>query len=416
MAWEAGQEEDWGGDDGAMGYFDAGQDVWEVDFQTDAAFDGFGDFGFGEFGAVEAGQDGGRRPARRREMALPQSNVEQARKEERRVSRLSMDAYSYLRQSKEESHGPLNRPTRKLRNFQVEEEENEYQRRKQREKEEYDEMVRQQRSSHSAEHLAYLRQQELLAAERNRELREMEERRHLREEEFKRQKEAAVRARREREAALRETQRMLDEMALKKKSEAAAEPDEEDEEEISEEQLIEKQKQILLMERELQEKKAALEAKLGTRSYEPLENEFETSQDPSSGRAPPQQGALKFVVNPGWGIDSIAPKSGGPLNLVQIRKLIHLPHAPSLNEERTVILVVLSDHSFLCVQEPAGLRLLFPPCENDKVMWGPALARTYETMFSLRFDDLGPFYMLGESQSEAKYWMKMFAPPTMPEF
>jgi hypothetical protein len=291
------------------------------------------------------------------------------------------------------------------KSFQVEETEDEYRLRKQREKEEYDELVRQQRNS---QHLDFLRLREQQALERNRQEREYDEKRRQREEEFQRQKEAALRARREREEALRQTQRELERMVLQRLKK------EEDEDDVSEEQLIEKQKRILLMERELQAKKAALEAKLGTRSYEPLEGEYDEPEE-GSARPPLQHASTKFVVNPGWGIDSIAQKTSGPLQLVQMRRLTYLPKAPSTDGERHVILVVLSDYSFLCVKEPSGLRLLFPPCENPKVIWGPALALTYETMFSLRFDDLGPFYFLGESQVEVKYWMKMFAPPTMPE-
>jgi hypothetical protein len=51
MAWEAGQENEEWADDDTMGYFDTGQDVWEVDFQADGTFDTFGEFGFGEVDA-----------------------------------------------------------------------------------------------------------------------------------------------------------------------------------------------------------------------------------------------------------------------------------------------------------------------------------------------------------------------------
>lgn len=240
-----------------------------------------------------------------------------------------------------------------------------------------------------------LEQEERIRQEKDEKHRRDEEKRRIREQELREGRQEVKMTRRRREEALRAIQRQYDEELNKKHDN------------LSEQELLERQKRLLAAQMAIREQEAALQLQEQEEFKMPTEKDYEAAEVRNDAQV-----AARFIINPTWGIHSLqSTHLGKPRYLQQMRRLHHLCDAPaSLDRRRDCVLVVFQDCSFLCAPEPGGeLRLLFPPCDNSKIAAGPSLALDWKSMFSLRFDSLGPFYFECESESEVRYWNRVFA-------
>ena len=202
--------------------------------------------------------------------------------------------------------------------------------------------------------------------------------------------------RRKREEALNSAQRYYEEELAKRYDN------------LSEQELFERQKRLLAAQMAIREQEAALRKQEDEEFKKPSQEEFISAENTAQ-----TYKSLTFIINPEWGIPSMQRLDGRPRYLVQMRKLSHLCEAPgNLEARRDCVLLYFHDVSFLCVEDferGRALRLLFPPCDNTRIVTGPSLALDWKAMFSLRFDSLGPLYFECSGESEVRFWTRMYA-------
>lgn len=403
MAWNADVEEGWD-EDGAQtndngwnvdnaDMFD--QEFWDDDDDEDDDF-------------PSSRQTSPNKPGK---LKIPQFSAEQREQQQHgqpKPSRLSADIIHQL-ENRESGQAKMAvaRPVRKLSEFQVQfenESEVENRERLQREKEEFARLMKDQVASRTAEERARLQALERNERETEIQRKAEEEKRRRRDDELKKARAELVLKRKKQEEALRVAQKKYEEEKQRKA----------DISRVREEDLVAQQKQLLSLQAKLREEEEKLrhyevpakKVSVGDNFQRPVFEEFEIGQEERV------QCKLRFIVNPQWGIDSLVRRDGAPRVLVQMRRLKHLTHAPqNLQIQKPCVLVVFSDSSLLCARERDGLRALFPPCDNLQVISGPSLSKAWETMFSLRFDDLGPYYFHAASAGEARYWISVFGAP-----
>lgn len=286
--------------------------------------------------------------------------------EEAKTASVPVRKVSSAFQERDQGDQPINRPVRKISRLLAEQE-----------------RARQE-------------EQDKLNREKDEKFRIEEGKRKIREEELRQGKLEVKMTRRRREDALRTAQRKYEEELNKKYDN------------LSEADLLERQKRLLAQQILIREQETALRQQEEEEFTKPTEKDFQEAEENSTTHT-----ALKFIINPEWGIPSLQQSDGRPRHLIQMRKLQHLSEAPrNLDIRYECVLVVFSDVSFICTidrERAGGLRLLFPPCNNDKVFTGPSFALEYTALFSLRFDKLGPFYFECSGDSEVRYWNKMYA-------
>lgn len=318
----------------------------------------------------------------------------------KKVSKLSIDLFEQKATSPVEvSPGPL-QPKRlsRVQDLQAqldnEGQQTSWASKAQQEKEEYERLVKEQLARRNEEEHARMLEIEQATLEKERERQLLEEKRRIREEEIRAIRRSGANNQSKFEMELLAAQKQLEEEAKRK----AMTPDER--------AMLDREREAAEKERLLREQEAALkEWRLKQRVF--VVPEIELSEK-----------KINFIINPELGINSVARADGQLRCIVQIRKLMHLVDAPaSLGPKQPCVLVVFSDVSVLCASEPEGLRLLFPLVNNWQVVSGPSLTDRsdappwiLETIFSLKFGDLGPFYFQGSSEDEALYWTFMFKP------
>lgn len=258
-------------------------------------------------------------------------------------------------------------------------------------------MVREQVAGRSAEERAKMEEMARQAMESEKQRKADEEKRRKRDEEIRLARQEVIAKRKRQEEALKAAQKSLEEEMHRKMKQG------------TEEELLARERELLEAERKLKEEQVALEKQDKESGYHrrPELEDFELHQEGEQVTK-----SIKFIVNPEWGIPSLI-QNGKPRILLQIRRLKHLTHAPvNVDLQQPCVLVVFSDCSFLCFREREhlALRLLFPPCDNGLVVSGPSLAKVWDHMFSLRFDDIGPFYFLAGTPAEAQHWIRTFSP------